>query len=260
MLPPIVPRFRTWTSAIWAQTSPRIGRARASGEAISSRVGRHRADLERAVGAELDPLQLRDPVQVDEHVGRRGARLHHVDQGLAAGQGARAVVLRENPECLLERVRLRVPHLAQQHGGNRMRRRRAAATGTAGLPSRPRARVAGIPSRRPGLVATAKKFGGVAPVAVERFFADQCAQHAAAIAYRVLFSIVPLAIVLVSIFGLVLQNDERPARRDEDDRRRAAGLGGRPEGRRGRAHRDRDAGERRRARQPGWCSPGRRPG
>ena len=35
-LPPIVPRLRTWTSAIWAQTSPRIGLARASDEAISS--------------------------------------------------------------------------------------------------------------------------------------------------------------------------------------------------------------------------------
>jgi membrane protein len=56
-------------------------------------------------------------------------------------------------------------------------------------------------------VATAKKFGGVAPVAVERFFTDQCAQHAAAIAYRVLFSVVPLAIVLASAFGLVLQDD-----------------------------------------------------
>ncbi len=44
-------------------------------------------------------------------------------------------------------------------------------------------------------------------MAVDRFFADHCAQHAAAIAYRVLFSIVPLAIVLASIFGLVLQND-----------------------------------------------------
>ncbi len=44
-------------------------------------------------------------------------------------------------------------------------------------------------------------------MAVERFFADHCAQHAAAIAYRVLFSIVPLAIVLASIFGLVLQDD-----------------------------------------------------
>ena len=44
-------------------------------------------------------------------------------------------------------------------------------------------------------------------MAVERFFMDQCPQHAAAIAYRVLFSIVPLAIVLVSVFGLVLQDD-----------------------------------------------------
>src|SRR5947208_12546102 len=47
----------------------------------------------------------------------------------------------------------------------------------------------------------------VFPDAVERFFADRCPQQAAAIAYRVLFSIAPLAIVLVSIFGLVLQND-----------------------------------------------------
>src|SRR3954447_14496903 len=35
-LPPIVPRFRTWTSAICAHTSPRIGRARASADSISS--------------------------------------------------------------------------------------------------------------------------------------------------------------------------------------------------------------------------------
>jgi len=56
-------------------------------------------------------------------------------------------------------------------------------------------------------VETAAKFGGAAPAAVERFFMDQCPQHAAAIAYRVLFSIVPLAIVLVSVFGLVLQDD-----------------------------------------------------
>ena len=32
--------------------------------------------------------------------------------------------------------------------------------------------------------------------------------RAAGIAYRVLFSLAPLAIVLVSVFGLVLQNDE----------------------------------------------------
>jgi membrane protein len=59
--------------------------------------------------------------------------------------------------------------------------------------------------RRP--VAIARKLGRVIPEAVERFLADQCPQQAAGIAYRVLFSIVPLAIVLVSIFGLVLQDD-----------------------------------------------------
>jgi membrane protein len=37
---------------------------------------------------------------------------------------------------------------------------------------------------------------------------DGCSQQAAGIAYRLLFSIAPLAIVLVSIFGLVLQDDE----------------------------------------------------
>lgn len=42
--------------------------------------------------------------------------------------------------------------------------------------------------------------------AVDRYFADRCPQHAAGIAYRVLFSIVPLAIVLVAIFGLLLGN------------------------------------------------------
>jgi membrane protein len=59
--------------------------------------------------------------------------------------------------------------------------------------------------RRP--VAIAKKLANVVPAAIERFFADECPQQAAGIAYRVLFSIAPLAIVLVSIFGLVLQDD-----------------------------------------------------
>jgi membrane protein len=39
-------------------------------------------------------------------------------------------------------------------------------------------------------------------------FTDRCTQYAAAIAYRVLFSLFPLTIALVSIFGLVLQDDE----------------------------------------------------
>jgi membrane protein len=51
------------------------------------------------------------------------------------------------------------------------------------------------------------KLTRVIPSAIQQFFADRCPQLAAGIAYRVLFSIAPLAIVLVSIFGLVLQDD-----------------------------------------------------
>jgi len=57
------------------------------------------------------------------------------------------------------------------------------------------------------MTAFAKKLARVIAEALERFFADQCPTLAAGIAYRVLFSIAPLAIVLVSIFGLVLQDD-----------------------------------------------------
>ncbi len=46
------------------------------------------------------------------------------------------------------------------------------------------------------------------PRAVEDLFKDRCPQYAAAIAYRVLFSLFPLTILLVSVFGLVLQDDE----------------------------------------------------
>jgi len=56
--------------------------------------------------------------------------------------------------------------------------------------------------------ATARKLLRVVPEAIQGFYADHCPLQAAGIAYRVLFSIVPLAIVLVSIFGLVLQNEE----------------------------------------------------
>jgi membrane protein len=46
------------------------------------------------------------------------------------------------------------------------------------------------------------------PRAVEDMFTDRCTQYAAAIAYRVLFSLFPLAIAIVSISGVVLQDDE----------------------------------------------------
>jgi membrane protein len=56
-------------------------------------------------------------------------------------------------------------------------------------------------------IAVVSKLARVLPDALQRFYADHCTQQAAGIAYRVLFSIAPLAIVLVSVFGLVLQND-----------------------------------------------------
>jgi len=43
--------------------------------------------------------------------------------------------------------------------------------------------------------------------AIEDLFRDRCPQYAASIAFHVLFSLFPLTIVLVSIFGLILQND-----------------------------------------------------
>jgi membrane protein len=51
------------------------------------------------------------------------------------------------------------------------------------------------------------RVGRVLAHSADRYFADSCPQHAAGIAYRVLFSIVPLAIVLVSIFGVILGNE-----------------------------------------------------
>jgi membrane protein len=49
-------------------------------------------------------------------------------------------------------------------------------------------------------------------MAIDGYFRDRLSQHAAGIAYRVLFSLVPLTIVLVTIVGVVLQDD---ARRDQ---------------------------------------------
>ena len=57
------------------------------------------------------------------------------------------------------------------------------------------------------LQALLRKVVRVVPEAGQGYFRDRCPQQSAGIAYRVLFSIVPLAIVLVSVFGLVLQND-----------------------------------------------------
>jgi membrane protein len=58
------------------------------------------------------------------------------------------------------------------------------------------------------ILAVATGVARALPRAIEDLFADRCTQFAAAIAYRVLFSLFPLTILLVSIFGLVLQDDD----------------------------------------------------
>src|SRR5688572_18123159 len=45
------------------------------------------------------------------------------------------------------------------------------------------------------------------PRAIEDLFRDRLPQYAASISFHVLFSLFPLTIVLVSIFGLVLTDD-----------------------------------------------------
>ncbi len=55
--------------------------------------------------------------------------------------------------------------------------------------------------------AFASRLVRVLPYSVESFLRDHGPQHAAGIAYRALFSIAPLAIVLVSAFSLTLRNE-----------------------------------------------------
>jgi membrane protein len=59
-----------------------------------------------------------------------------------------------------------------------------------------------------GPLDVARGVANALPRAAEDLFRDRCPQYAASIAYRVLFSLFPLTIILVSIFGLVLQDDE----------------------------------------------------
>ena len=62
--------------------------------------------------------ELGDAGQIDEHVGRGGPLLHHVDQRLPAGESSRAVVLAEQAHRLLEGGRAHVLDLSQQHGAS----------------------------------------------------------------------------------------------------------------------------------------------
>jgi membrane protein len=54
--------------------------------------------------------------------------------------------------------------------------------------------------------------GRALPRAIEDLFRDRCPQYAASISFHVLFSLFPLTFLFVSVFGLVLQDDELRAR------------------------------------------------
>ena len=67
-----------------------------------------------------------------------------------------------------------------------------------------------LPARdRPGLLRTIVR---ALPQAVDGYIVDRCNQHAAGIAYRVLFSLAPLAIVLVAILGAALRDESLRSR------------------------------------------------
>src|SRR5207247_1816757 len=79
------------------------------------RVRGHGADRNRAVGGEVDSLQLLEILEVDQDVRRGRPRLHDVDQRLPAGEGAGAVVLREQAHSVLNARRASVLDLPEKH-------------------------------------------------------------------------------------------------------------------------------------------------
>src|SRR5438093_4701800 len=78
-------------------------------------VGRHRTELERPVGTELDATQLTDVCQVDEDVRRGRTRLHHVDQSLATGECTSTVICAKKAHGFLNARGTSVLDLPQEH-------------------------------------------------------------------------------------------------------------------------------------------------
>jgi membrane protein len=68
--------------------------------------------------------------------------------------------------------------------------------------------MAGITTRRVAMRKTARRLAGVITAAGSRYVSSGASDLAAGIAYRVLFALAPLAVALVSVFGLLLQNEE----------------------------------------------------
>ena len=75
-------------------------------------------------------------------------------------------------------------------------------------PARPGPETTPAGGARAACARAARRLLNVLATAGDRYFADGCPQHAAGIAYRVLFSIVPLAIVVVAVLGILLGNQE----------------------------------------------------
>ena len=66
----------------------------------------HRTDLEAAlIRGERDRPQLGQIGEIDEHIGRGGPGLHHVDERLAPCEGTCPIVLGEKGDCLLDGCR-----------------------------------------------------------------------------------------------------------------------------------------------------------
>ena len=81
------------------------------------------------------PFRSSSPFRSTSSVRRGGARLHDVDQRLAAGEGAGAVVLPQDREGLGDGRRLRVFDLPQQHVSDPTHRRKGVASGILFLPA-----------------------------------------------------------------------------------------------------------------------------
>ena len=114
MLPPIVPRLRTWRSpmpprALGDRRERRAGERLRVDELVP---GRERADVELAV-ALLDTAQLQAR-DVDDERRPRDAELHHRDERLAARDRLR-VRLTEELERVVEVGRARVARRSGDH-------------------------------------------------------------------------------------------------------------------------------------------------
>ena len=73
------------------------------------RVRDHGTDLERTlIGGERDRAELGEVREIDEHIGRGGPGLHHVDERLTPCEGTSPIVLGEESDCLLDGGRTRV--------------------------------------------------------------------------------------------------------------------------------------------------------